>query len=128
MAMDQSIHSITSAKVTAVPNEALHNLLGLPRPKKSALFARNCFLPHFLNWLLARTRLLEALVEPGSPEYGVVFEVREEIVSFGSRFNLSSEDSKCSAWSEAHRLQLLLLLAEPGERLIPELEYHLTDC
>jgi hypothetical protein len=123
--MDQTIHSVTSAKVTPVPNEAIHNLLGWPRVKKSELFGRNCFLPHFLNWLLARTRLLEALVESGSPEHGVVFEVRKEIANLASRLNLSSEDAQCSAWCEAHRLQLLLLLAEPAERLIPELEYYL---
>jgi hypothetical protein len=124
--MDQTIHSLRSVNVaTPISNEALPSLLDWPRVKKSEPFARNCFLPHFLSSLLARTRLLETWVEPGTPEQDVVFEVREKIASFDSWVNLSSEDGKCSAWSEAHRLQLLLLLAEPGERLISELEYHL---
>jgi hypothetical protein len=48
------------------------------------------------------------------------------IAKFDSRHNLRSEDGRRSAWTEAYRIELLLLLAEPAARLTHELEYRLA--
>jgi hypothetical protein len=89
------------------------------------LFAGDPLFSHFLDSLLVRARQLRQFVKSGSTEDRILVDVHDEIAHFRARCNLRPDERKGSAWAEAYRIELLLLLAEPPERLIPELEYRL---
>jgi hypothetical protein len=125
VAMAQTIHLKTPVELTAHSN-VTDSERGWPRLSTSEPFAGDSLLPHFLDTLLVRARLLKNLVEPASAEDRVLEEVRNEIANFNARCNLPLQDRKRSAWAEAYRIELLLLLAEPGSRLSQELEYRLS--
>ena len=97
-----------------------------PRVSTSEPFAGDPLLPHFLDSLLVRARQLRRFVKSGSAEDRILTDVQDEIANFRVRCNLRPEERKGSAWAEAYRIELLLLLAEPPGRLIPELEYRLS--
>ena len=76
--------------------------------------------------LLVKAKQLRRFTEPDSTEDRILADVQDEVTNFKARCNLRPEDRKGSAWAEAYRIELLLLLAEPPGRLVPELGYRLS--
>ena len=67
----------------------------------------------------------------GSVEEEILAEAWHAIATFGignDKHDKQAPDSQNSAWTEAYRIELLLLLVEPPARLIPELEYRLSQA
>jgi hypothetical protein len=98
---------------------------GWPRLSLTPPFEQDSLLCHFLDSLLVRTHLLKNLVKPGSYEDKILVQVRQELASFNAGCNRRSVYWKTAAWTQAYRIEALMLLAEPAERLVPELEYRL---
>ena len=96
-------------------------------PSVPAPFARDCLLSHYLDSLFLKAKLLAQLTELDSAEEKILVEVGHEIASFRSP-NTRSLYWKSAAWAQAYRIELLLLLAEPASRLVPELEYRLSQA
>lgn len=101
---------------------------GWPRSSASEPFTRDLFLSQFLNSLLIKASLLRQCVEKGSVEDKILADARHAIATFGIGNDNQGKYCKSRAWTEAYRIELLLLLAEPPARLIPELEYRLSQA
>jgi hypothetical protein len=99
---------------------------GWPQLSASEPFMRDLFLSQFLNSLLVRAKLLKQCVDLGSAEEEILAEARHAIANFSIGTDKQAAYWKNRAWTEAYRIELLLLLAEPPARLIPELEYRLS--
>src|SRR5271155_1084365 len=100
-------------------NEAIRSLKALERSHDigAELFRPDLFLSKFLNSLLVRAKLLEDL---GSVEEKILAEARDAIATFSIEHDKQAAYWKSKAWIEAYRIEMLLLLAEPPARLIPE--------
>jgi len=90
------------------------------------LFARDPFLYQFLNSLSVRAKVLEECVDLGSAEETILTDAQRAIATFS--IGNDKKYSKNRAWTDAYRIELLLLLAEPPNRLIPELQYRLSQA
>lgn len=111
--------------------ERLHDdgeQFGWPQPSAPQPFPRDLFLSQFLSSLLVRAKLLEQRVESGSAEEKILADARYAIANFSVGTEKPAARSKSRAWTEAYRIELLLLLAETPARLIPELEYRLSEA
>jgi hypothetical protein len=102
-----------------------HREGGWPSVSASPPFAGDCLLSHYLDSLFLKAKLLKQLTEVGSAEEQVLVDVARELDSFRPP-NAGSLYWKSGAWAQAYRIELLLLIAEPVNRLIPELEYRLS--
>lgn len=96
-------------------------------PPRSALepSRRDVFLSQFLNSLFVRAEMLGRCVH-GSDEARILREARLAIDNLRTGEDQPTAYSTNKAWTEAYGIELLLLLAEPKDRLIPELEYRLS--
>jgi hypothetical protein len=98
---------------------------GWPRLSSSDQFARDSRLSHFIDSLFIRAQLLKSLVEQNTADERLLSHIRRDIANFNAGSNRQSLFWKNSAWTEAYRIELLLMLVEPVECLTAEIEYRL---
>ncbi|NEJ15744.1 hypothetical protein GR211_00045 [Rhizobium leguminosarum] len=101
---------------------------GWPELSSDAVFARDVLLSHFLNGLWIKVEYLAELVENGSSAHKILVKVRNGIAEFRDERRLHYHERMNSAWTNAFRLELLLALAEPPKRLLPELQARLAQA
>lgn len=101
---------------------------GWPELSGNAVYAHDVLLSHFLNSLSIKVEYLSQLIEKGSHAQKILSKVRNGIANFKDESKLGYYDRRNSAWTNAYRLELLLALAEPSERLVPELEARLAQA
>jgi hypothetical protein len=124
MSTTHTIHPIKGTEFDVISQETGAEC-GWPRLSLTRPFEQDSLLCHFLDSLVVRTHLLKNLVKPSSYEDNILVQVRHELASFNAGCNRRSVYWKTAAWTQAYRIESLLLLAEPADRLVPELEYRL---
>src|SRR5262249_819649 len=98
------------------------NLISTP------VFSGDALLGHFLNCLLVKVEFLSDPFPTSKKHQNILEEVKSEIATFKADMHLTPQERINHAWIKAFRLELLLALVEPSERLIPELQARLGQA
>ena len=122
-----NLKAIDSDNVAGAP-QGPDDEIGWPDLSRTPVFADDALLSHYLNSLLVKSEFLSELVPTGNRHREMLARVRSEIASFETDKLLNPRERINHAWIKAFRLELLLALVEPSERLIPELEARLVQA
>lgn len=96
--------------------------------RKASTLADETMLPYMLSAIEVRAKLIKHLLPADAPQQETVNEVQRRIATFERRCPSKGPNWRNIAWCEAYRLELLLALAEPVDKLVTELELRLDEA
>jgi hypothetical protein len=100
---------------------------GIDLRRISAL-ADETMLPYMLSAIEVRAKMIKQLLPADAPQQEIVSEVQRRLATFDQRCPSEGPSWRNLAWCEAYRLERLLALAEPDEKLVTELQLRLDEA
>ncbi len=96
--------------------------------RPSPALADEAMLPYMLSAIEVRAKLIKQLLPAGGPQQSIVSEIERRIATFETRCPFGDPNWRNIAWCEAYRIERLLALAEPVDKLVAELQLRLDEA